>query len=174
MFSSSWELHLEAMQCAVYEFAAWDSTNCLLWGSVYLEDAKNLSITAPSVFRNFSEGHSFSIKDKPGRFSAVGGDQKLEQTINLSSKCSNGVISHAKQKQYIGEWDIIYHEVMSVKNLHCEYAGVSERTSEAWHHHKSSQSTTDRKEGLIQPSCDILKSKGRHFQLSVHQSSTTM
>ena len=94
----SWELHLKAIQHALYEFAAWDSTNYLRWGSVYLEDAKDLSVTAPSVFRNFSEGHSFSIKDKPGRFSAVGGDQKLEQTINLSSKCSDGVISHGKQK----------------------------------------------------------------------------
>jgi len=52
---------------------------------VYLEDAKNLSVSVPSVFRNFSEGHSFSIKDKPGQFSAVGGDQKLEQTINHQS-----------------------------------------------------------------------------------------
>ena len=55
----SWELHLEAMQCALYEFAAWDSTNYLGWGSVYLKDAKNLSVTVPSIFRNFSEGHSF-------------------------------------------------------------------------------------------------------------------
>jgi len=134
------------MQRAVYEFAAWDSTNYLGWVSVYLEDAKNLSVTAPSVFRNFSGGHSFSIKDKPGRFSAVGSDQKLEQTINLSSKCSNSVFGHAKQKKYLAQWDIIYHEMMSVKNVHCEYAGVYE----AWHHHESSHSTTDRKEGHIQ------------------------
>jgi len=117
---------------------------------VYLEDAKNLSITAPSVFRNFFESHSFSIKDKPGRFSSVGSDQMLEQTINISSKCSDGVISHAKQKQYIAQLDIIYHEIMSVKDVHCEYADVSERTSEAWHHHESSQSTKHRKEGHIQ------------------------
>ena len=117
---------------------------------MYLEDAKNLSVTAPPVFRNFSEDHSFSIKDKPGRFSAVGGDQKLEQTINLSSKCSDGVIGHAKQKQYLAQWDIIYHKMMSVKNVHREYVGVFQRTSEAWHHRESSQSTTDRKEGHIQ------------------------
>ena len=53
-WEGSWELHLEAMQRALYEFAAWDSTNYLWWGSVYLEDAKNLSITAPSVIRNLS------------------------------------------------------------------------------------------------------------------------
>ena len=54
------------------------------------------------------EGQSFPSKNKPGRFSAVGGDQKLEQTINLSSKCSDSVIGHAKQKQYIVQWDLNY------------------------------------------------------------------
>uniref|UniRef100_UPI00358E1FE5 inhibitor of nuclear factor kappa-B kinase subunit beta-like n=1 Tax=Myxine glutinosa TaxID=7769 RepID=UPI00358E1FE5 len=115
--------------------------------SVYLEDARSLPETAPSVFRNFSEGHSFSIEDKPGRFTAVGGDQKLEQTINLSSKCSDCVIGHAKQKEYVAQWDLIYHEMMAVKNLHREYTGVNESTSEAWHHHESSQSTTNKKKG---------------------------
>ena len=68
------------MQRALYEFAASDSTNYLRWGTVYLEDARNLPETAPTVYSHFAYGHSFSIKDKPGRFSAVGGDQKLEQT----------------------------------------------------------------------------------------------
>lgn len=159
----SWQLHLDAMQRALYEFAAWDSTNYLRWGSVYLEDARHLSETAPSVFRNFSEGRSFSIKDKPGHFSAVGGDQKLEQTINLSSKCSDGVIGHAKQKQYVAQWDMIYHEMMAIKSLHREYTGVTEATSEAWHHHESSQSTTTRKEGNIQAMMKFIEERGSPF-----------
>ena len=75
-----WQLHLDAMWCAVYEFAAWDSTNYLQWGTIYLEDARSLPETVPFVYRNLMEGQSFSSKNKPGRFSAVGGDQKLEQT----------------------------------------------------------------------------------------------
>ena len=151
------------MQRALYEFAAWDSTNYLRWGTLYLEDARGLPETAPSVFRNFSEGHSFSIRDRPGRFSAVGGDQKLEQTINLSSKCSDGVIGHSKQKQYIAQWDLIYHEMMAVKNFHREYTGVNECTSEAWHHHESSQSTTNRKEGHIQEMMKYIEERGSPF-----------
>ena len=49
------------------------------------------------------EGQYFSIKDKLGRFSAVGGDQMLEQTINLSLKCSDGVTGRAKHKQYVAQ-----------------------------------------------------------------------
>ena len=68
-----------------------------------------------SVFRHVSEGQSFSIKNKPDRFSTVGGDQKLEQTINLSSKRSDGVIRHAEQKQYVAHCDLIYHDINAVK-----------------------------------------------------------
>ena len=75
------------MQRAPYEFAARDSANYVRWGTIYLEDTRSLPDTAPSVFRNFSEGQSYS-KDKPGRFSAVGGDQKLDQTIDLAIKLS--------------------------------------------------------------------------------------
>ena len=52
---------------------------------------------------------------------------------------------------------------MSVKNVHREYVGVFERTSEAWHHHKSSQSTTDRKEGHIQAMMRYIKEQGSPF-----------
>ena len=31
-----WELHLDAMQHAMSEFAAWDSTNYLRWATLYL------------------------------------------------------------------------------------------------------------------------------------------
>ena len=94
------------------------------------------------------EGQSFSSKNKPGRFSAVGGDQKLEQTINLSSKFSDSVIGQAKQKQYIVQWDLNYHEMMALKNLRCEYAS-NESTSSVLLHHELSQSITNRKDGHI-------------------------
>jgi len=87
---------------------------------------RRLPETAPSVHKQFSSGN-FSIKDNPGKFIAVGGDQKLEQSINLSSKCSDGVIEHAKQKQYVAQWDLIYHEMMAVKNLHHHYANVLDK-----------------------------------------------
>ena len=80
------QLHLDAMQHVLYEFAAWDTTNFLRFGTVYLEDARILPETAPLVFKDFYEEQYFSMKEKPGRFSAVGGDNKLEQTSNLSSK----------------------------------------------------------------------------------------
>ena len=154
-----WELHLDAVQRSLYLFAAFDSANYLRWCSFYLEDMRRLPETAPSVYENFEKG-SFSIKEKPGRFTAVGGDQKLEQSINLSSKCSDGVIGHAKQKQYVAQWDLIYHEMMAIKNLHRQYANVMERTHETYTHHQSSQATTDRKEAHLQEMMRFIEEKG--------------
>ena len=154
-----WELHLDAVQRALYIFAAFDATNYLRWASLYIEDMRQLPKTAPSMYKNFSNGN-FSIQDKPGRFIAVGGDQKLEQTINLSSKCSDGIIGHAKQKQYVAQWDLIYHEMMGVKNLHHQYTGIKERTHEAYEHHELTQATTNRKEAHIQDMMRFIEEKG--------------
>lgn len=157
-----WQLHLDSVQRALYLFAALDSINYLRWCSVYLEDMRRLPQTAPSVHSHFSNGN-FSIKDKAGRFNAVGGDQKLEQSINLSSKCCDGIIGHAKQKQYVAQWDLIYHEMMAVRNLHRTYAGVMEKTHESHeshNHHESSKATTDRKESKSQAMIKFIEEKG--------------
>lgn len=154
-----WGLHLDAVQRALYLFAAFDSTNYLRWCSVYLEDMRHLPNTAPSVHEEFSKGN-FSIKEKPGCFTAVAGDQKLEQSINLSSKCSDGVIGHAKQKQYVAQWDLIYHEMMAVKNVHREYAGMVDDTQESCSHHESSLSSTTKKERHIQAMMAFIEEKG--------------
>ena len=44
-----WELHLDAVEDALYLFTAFDSTNYLHWCSVYLEDMRHLPQTAPIV-----------------------------------------------------------------------------------------------------------------------------
>jgi len=105
------------------------------------------------------------MKSGPGRLTAVGGDQKLEQSINLSSKCSDGVIGHAKQKQYVAQWDwdLIYREMKAVKNLHRQYANMMERK-----HHQWSQARTDHTESHVQAMMRYIEEKGT--QLSVRAS----
>ena len=139
-FVASWPWRIMAV-------APWCNVTCRLW--VCCLGLHKLSVMGNNILRRCKESarnsticvqkcHGrtiFSSKNKPGRFSAVGGDQNLEQTINLSSKCSDSVIGHTKQKQYMAEWDLNYHEIMAVKNLHCEYASVNESTSSALLHH---------------------------------------
>ena len=55
---------------------------------------------------------------------------------------TDDVIGHAKQKQYIVQWDFIYHEMMAVQNLHREYSGMIETMYESVSHQASSQAIT--------------------------------
>ena len=58
--------------------------------------------------------------------------------------------------------------MMAVKNVHREYTGVNESTSEAWHHHEASQSTTDRKEGHIQEMMKYIEDRGSPLSRDCH------
>ena len=73
-----WGLYLDDVQCSLYLFSAFDTSNYLRWCSIYIKDMHRLPETAQYAYEHFSSG-------------------------NLSSKCSDGVIGHPKQKQYIAQ-----------------------------------------------------------------------
>ena len=52
---------------------------------------------------------------------------------------------------------------MAVKNLHREYSGVKEATSEAINHHECSQVATERKERHLQEMMKYIEDKGSPF-----------
>ena len=60
---------------------------------------------------------------------------------------------------------MIYHEMMAVKNLHREYSGVKEITSEAINHHESSELFTKRKEKHIQAMMKYIEKRGSPFSV---------
>ena len=68
---------------------AFDSTNYIRWGSLYLKDMRKLPQTAPEIHIAFQEG-KFAIKRTPGNFRATVADMAVEQTINRSEKGTSG------------------------------------------------------------------------------------
>ena len=113
-----------------------------------------------TVYEHFAKGEYFSIKVNKGTFTAVGGDQKLKQTINLSSKRSDAVIGNSKKKHYVAQWDLIYHEILSVKNTHNEYAGVIDYSFERLQNHEFSSHFTKKMENQIQRMVKYIEEKG--------------
>ena len=93
------------------------------------------------------------------------GDQKLEQTINRSSIYSDGIFGHYKQKEFIAEWDLIYHEMLGVNNFYREYTGIDENTSESYKHHQSSKSYTKKNECEIQAITRYIEDKGSPYNI---------
>ena len=88
-----WDLHLNSVQAVLPLFAGCDRTNYLRWASVYLEDMRQLPKVAPVVYENFM-ARRFAVKRTNGKFSAVGANMCLEQTINRSQKKAGGIILH--------------------------------------------------------------------------------
>ena len=152
-------LHLDAFRRALVLFAAFDRPNYLRWGSVYFEDMLKLHTTAPDVYENFMAG-KFSIKERPERFISVAGDQKPEQSINLSSKKSQSVIGNAKQKQFIAQWNLFYHEMADIHRLDKEYTGCIAGEGEVFIHHLSSSKITRCHENSVREMMDVFEKYG--------------
>ena len=152
----NWELHLHCVQAVLPLFAGCDRINYLRWGSVYLEDMRRLEECAPSVYENFKAG-KFVVKWKEGRFNSVGADMCLEQTINRSQKSAGGIIGSTKRKQFVTQWEIIYHEMLSVVNVQHELSGVATPSTELLVNHEFNLPATRRSEALIQDMIEYIR-----------------
>ena len=119
----NWRLHLHTLKSLMSLFAVCDRTNYLRWASLYLEDMMLIETAAPDVHQKFMQGE-FVVKRTPGLFKAIGPDLCLEQTINRSQKSSGGIIGRSKQKEYVTQWELIYHEMLAVSNMYRELSGV--------------------------------------------------
>ena len=104
------------MQALLPIFMAFDSSNYIRWGFLYLEDICKLPQTAHEIHIAFQEG-KFAIKRTPGNFRATGAEMALEQAINRSKKGTSGKIGSTKKKQYVAMWDIIYHDMLAINYL---------------------------------------------------------
>ena len=70
----------------------------------------------PEIYDHFKNGE-FVAKGKSGTFNADSPDMKLEQTIQRSKKSQPGIIGQTRQKNYVTEWELVYHEIFQISNL---------------------------------------------------------
>ena len=161
----NWPLHLDTVQDLLGLFAAMDATNYLRWCSLYLEDMRRLPETAPEVHESFVKG-SFVVKRTKGNFKAVGMDMCLEQTINKASKSTAGIIGSTRQKNYVAQWQIIYHEMMAVNHLHRSLTGVRNTTHEMMVNHEFSKHETECGEQNVQAIINYILVHENPFLLS--------
>ena len=119
----NWSLHLYTVQRLLPLFAVFDQSIYLCLCSLYLEDMLKLEETAPEVYTQFLDGN-LVVKRTPGLFKAVGADMCLEQIINRSQKCSSGIIGQTRRKQYVAQREMIYHDMLEVRNVYRQVTRV--------------------------------------------------
>ncbi len=141
-------LHLDTVQDILPLFALFDCINYLRWCSIYLEDMRRLQKESPDVYAEFTKGN-FVVKRSPGLFKAIPIDQSLEQTINKSKKSTGGIIGTTKRKNYVAQWELIYHEMLAVSQLHREVTGVQTVSEDLSVHHEFTNAITEANEERI-------------------------
>ena len=119
--NGDWKAHLQAVQELIPVFAECDSIHYFRYGSCHLEFMRKLPEKFPTIFDAFKVG-MFVVCTSDRLFSAVSPDMKLEQTIQRSQKSMGGIISQTNQQYYVTEWEIVYHEILSVSNVFKEIA----------------------------------------------------
>ena len=165
----NWNLHLQTVQACLPVFALFDCTNYLCWCSLYLENMRKLPEIAPEVHRNFSAG-KFVVKRSPGLLRAVGADMCLEQTINRSQKSTMmsmaGIIGSTRRKQFVAQWEIIYHEMLVISSLHRTVSAANLSHSKVTVSHEFNTSETISNEKKVTDMITYIESHKNPFCLS--------
>lgn len=114
----NWNLLVATVEDSMAIFASCDCINYLRHGSWYLEKIKVLEFTHPDIYRRFSMGQ-WVVRDRPGWFCAVGGDMKVEQTIQKVSKGPGGhyVVGATRNASAVAEFELLFHEIGSITNV---------------------------------------------------------
>ena len=105
----------------------------------------------------------FAVKRTPGCFNAVGADMALEQTINKSQKSSAGIIGNSMKKRYVAKWEILYHEMLAITNLHSEMSCSNPTTYELDVNRTFSAATTQSDESNILSIIDVIERNENPF-----------
>ena len=121
--------------------------------------------TAPGIYQAFLQGQ-FVVKRTPGKFKAVAADQSLEQTINRSQKSSGGIIDSTRMKDFIAEWEMIYHEMIAVSSLHWELSGSKPFYHELTVNHEFSDAETKARESNIRDMIEYIELYENPFQIT--------
>ena len=160
-----WNLHLHTVQCILPFFALFDCVNYLRCFSLYLEDMQHLPETAPEIQQAFLRSQ-FVAQRTTGKFKAVAADQSLEQTINRSQKSSGGIIGSTRMKDFIAEWEMIYHEMIAVSSLLWELNGSRPFYHELTVNHEFSDAETKARESDIRDMIEYIELYENTFQIT--------
>ena len=102
-------MHLAATKEMTPHFFSMERVNYSKWLPIYLADMNQLPITAPEVHEEFCKS-SHAVNRSTNPFSQVWTDMALEQSINLDSKSSGGIIGITQKPDALTRWFLTSHE----------------------------------------------------------------
>ena len=134
----NWSLHLVATKEMTPHFFSLDRVNYSNWLPIYLADMDQLPITAPEVHEEFCKG-SHAVNRSTNPFSQVWTDMALEQSINLDSKSSGGIIGITQKPDALARWFLTSHERAAITTATKELCGMGDNDRVGSHKEAGSQ-----------------------------------
>ena len=162
-----WEGHLLAVQNLLPIFRECDSINYLRYATLYLEMMRRLPDDHPEIYEKFKAGN-FVVNESKKAFSAVSPDMKLEQTIQRSQKSSSGIIGQTRQVSYVSEWEVVYHEILSISNAFRNLTHSNLGTRESEVHHELGGNYAKSFNTQVKHVIDFLTAHGNPYLLENH------
>ncbi|CAH1277494.1 Hypp9663, partial [Branchiostoma lanceolatum] len=130
--SGDWPLHLSATARMVPCYNSMDRTNYARWLPVYLADMRQLQEKHPQVHHAFMTGeHAIARSNQP--FAKVWTDMALEQSINLDSKTSGGVVGISQKPGALERWFLTVHERAAMATALKQMLGMADSDLVATH-----------------------------------------
>ena len=120
----------------------------------------------PQLYILFKEGN-FVVKSKEGTFNAVAPDLKLEQTIQRAQKDPKGIIGQNRKREYVAQWQIIYHEMPQRVSFFYDITQVCHSSSsETYIHHELNDTTINDMNNCISKLVKVLNKDGNPFTVA--------
>ena len=161
-------LHIKATHDLLSLFTGGDGINYQRCASFYYELLKGLPSKHPDLYLQMISG-GFVVKTNPGKFNSVSPDMKLEQSINRSAKSTHGIIGQTRSLNYVTQWQLLYHEVLSISNLFLEITCPSiEEDEETVVHHDLSKSKIKEINESIHDVKMFISDRGNPYLLGDH------
>ena len=162
----NWEGHLQAIQSLLPLLIESGSINYVRYVSWYLEKMRKLPHEHPDTYEEFMKG-KFVVKTNPGNFNAVVPDMKLEQTIQRSKKGTGGIIGQTKKDSFVTEWELVYHEVLSISNCFVDLTKSAPFNSDAvLLHHELGGHSADEFNQSLQKVASFIEERGNPYETS--------
>ena len=147
-----------------------DSINYLGYASLYLEQMRKLPIYHPEIHVVLMSGH-FVVQQINGSFNAVSPDMKLEQSIQRSQKSVHGIIGQTRKSKYATEWEVAYHEILSINNVFRTLTCSNLGSRESYLHHELVGNYSKIYNSHLLQAYEFLESRGNPYDLEINYNS---
>jgi hypothetical protein len=155
--TGGWLIHLSATAAMTPHYFSMDHPNYSRWLPVYLADMNQLVKTHRDVHHEFMSGnHAISRSTQP--FAQVWTDMALEQSNNLDSKISGGIIGISQRPGALERWFLTCHERAAITTAMKEMCGLHD-SDRVGTHREAASKRVERGEADVQKLLRVMTSE---------------